>query len=269
MNQFAFFPDVIVNGVEIPKPLIEAEAKNHTRPGLDPGLVWRRAAEALTIRTLLLNEAERLELNVEPLELSPGRLESQEEALIRETLDQLIEDADVSKDDCWAVYSDDPDAYRAPDLYEAAHILFAADPKDRAQRIEKKALAEAALSKIQKSPKLFSQLAKELSACPSAANGGLLGQLGPGDTVPEFEAALAVMDEGSIHGPVETRYGFHLLRLDAKAVGAILPFEKVLPQIEKQVSVRNWAIAAKSLAANLIQNADIVGLEFPNLPTQH
>jgi peptidyl-prolyl cis-trans isomerase C len=49
----ALFPDVIVNGEFIPSAAIAAEAQNHTAPRDKPGIAWRKAAQALTIRALL------------------------------------------------------------------------------------------------------------------------------------------------------------------------------------------------------------------------
>jgi peptidyl-prolyl cis-trans isomerase C len=53
----ALFPDVVVNGETIPSAAIAAEAQNHSAPKDKPGIAWRKAAQALAIRTLLLQEA--------------------------------------------------------------------------------------------------------------------------------------------------------------------------------------------------------------------
>lgn len=53
----ALFPDVVVNDETIPSAAIAAEAQNHSAPKDKPGIAWRKAAQALTIRTLLLQEA--------------------------------------------------------------------------------------------------------------------------------------------------------------------------------------------------------------------
>ena len=63
----------------------------------------------------------------------------------------------------------------------------------------------------------FAALASEFSEDPgSAANGGDLGEFGPGRMVPSFEAAaFALEDVGDVSGPVETRFGVHLIQLTA------------------------------------------------------
>ena len=84
----ALFPDVVVNGETIPSAAIAAEAQNHTAPKDKPGIAWRKAAQALTIRALLLQEARRRGLVPDPIELAPGRFETEDEALIRALLDE-------------------------------------------------------------------------------------------------------------------------------------------------------------------------------------
>ena len=53
----ALFPDLVVNGETVPAAVIAAEAQNHDGPKGKPGIAWRKAANAVAIRTLLLQEA--------------------------------------------------------------------------------------------------------------------------------------------------------------------------------------------------------------------
>ncbi|MFX6031713.1 peptidylprolyl isomerase, partial [Acinetobacter baumannii] len=87
--------------------------------------------------------------------------------------------------------------------------MYAAAPEDQAARDVARSEACAAIEELRRNSDDFPILARQRSACPSAAMGGNLGQIGPGQTVPEFEQALAAMAVGSIcPEPVETRYGF-------------------------------------------------------------
>ena len=86
----ALFPDLIVNGELVPHALIAAEAQNHHAPRGKPGIAWRKAANAIAIRTLLLQEARRRGVEARPAELGPGRFETEEEALIRGLLDTAV-----------------------------------------------------------------------------------------------------------------------------------------------------------------------------------
>ncbi len=71
MNMF-LFPDVVVNGETIPSAAIAAEAQNHSAPKDKPGIAWRKAAQAMAIRALLLQEARARGLAPDPLELARG-----------------------------------------------------------------------------------------------------------------------------------------------------------------------------------------------------
>jgi peptidyl-prolyl cis-trans isomerase C len=59
----------------------------------------------------------------------------------------------------------------------------------------------------------FGELAAAHSACPSGRQGGSLGSFGPGQMVPEFDAAVFGGQVGVVQGPVKTDFGFHLLEV--------------------------------------------------------
>jgi peptidyl-prolyl cis-trans isomerase C len=59
----------------------------------------------------------------------------------------------------------------------------------------------------------FGAMAKEHSTCPSSANGGDLGQFGPGQMVPEFDAVIWKEPIGEVVGPVKTAFGYHLVEV--------------------------------------------------------
>jgi peptidyl-prolyl cis-trans isomerase C len=257
------FPDVFVNGQEISAADIAAEAQNHNAPKDKPGWAWRDGARALVIRELLLQEARKRDLQPQPRELEPGKFETEDESLIRELLDLAVTPKVPNDEDMRKVYAAQPDMFRAPTLYEPSHILFAADPTDSEGWAEALQKAQAALATLRSNPKDFASLAKELSDCPSRESGGQLGQLVTGDTVPEFEAAMDAMEPGVINPePVKSRYGIHILRLDAKAVGDVLPFDQVKEQIGEMLEKAAWASAANEFVQELVENAEIKGIEM-------
>jgi parvulin-like peptidyl-prolyl isomerase len=103
------------------------------------------------------------------------------------------------------------------DLLEAAHMLFPAAPDDAEATARAKQHAAAALTEVLAAPQRFSDLARELSACSSAAQGG---QITRGQTVPEFETFLFNLEPGQIWPvPVKTRFGHDVLRLDRRIDG--------------------------------------------------
>ncbi len=263
MNMKPLLPDITVNGEPIPATAIAAEAQNHDAPVGKPGLAWKAAAKAMVVRALLLQRAAELGLTADPQDTGGDKWETDDEALIRAVLEHDLELETVSEETCRAIYDSQTQVFRAPSLYQPAHILFAADPADAEARAAARLNAKAALADIQRNPKSFASIAKDASDCPSKANGGMLGQVGSGDTVPEFEAILDILKPGQLHPhPVETRYGFHIVRMDEKAEGAILPFDAVRPQIQEKLEQVAWAKAAQALTEKLVANAKIVGIEL-------
>lgn len=193
----ALFPDVVVNGETIPSAAIAAEAQNHSAPKEKPGIAWRKAAQALAIRALLLQEAKRRALKADPEELAPGRFETEDEALIRALMDESLTIAPVTEDAVRAEWTKDPGRYRSAPLWDVSHILCACDPRDERGRNAGEAKAMALLARLDGSAAGFAAAARE-SDCESKAAGGHLGQLGPGDTVPEFEAALRSLSDEAV-----------------------------------------------------------------------
>ena len=262
MEMKPLLPPVVVNGVTIAPERIAAEAQNHPAPKGKPGHAWRAAARALALREMLLQEARARDLTPAPAELAPGQWETEDEALIRQLMELAIAPGIPDEAALRALYDACPDRFRGPSLYEAAHILIAAPPEDAGMRAAALAQAEEIAAELRRDPRRFAALAAEYSACSSKTGGGVLGQLSSGDTVPEFEAALARMEEGAISMPVETRYGFHLIRLDARARGQVLPFEAVLPHLREAQEKAAWVRASRSFTAALVARAQVEGVSL-------
>ncbi len=257
------FPEVRVDGETIPHDAIAAEAQNHTAPASKPGWAWHAAARALVVRRLLEKEATRRGLLVEPRRLEGGRIEAPEEAAIRVLLDAELPPHEPDETEIRAIYDADPERFRSPALFEAAHILYAAAPEDEEALETARHRAGAALVRLMTSPAAFGRIAAEESACSSREAGGQLGQTSEGDLVPEMEAVLMELAPGQIAPePVETRYGVHVVRLDARADGAPLPFETVRPRIFEALERRAWVRAARAYVARLVAAAEVEGTRF-------
>ena len=260
MNK-TLFPDLIVNGETVPHADIAAETQNHTGPKGKPGIVWRKAAHALAVRALLLQEARRRGLKAACQELTPGRFETGEEALIRGLLETEIDVATPSDDAVHDLWARDPDRFRAPPLWEVSHILVACDPRDETAREQARLRAENLAARATSGKEDFAALARDNSDCGSSANGGQLGQMTPGDAVPEFEAALRKMADREVSAsPVLSRHGWHIIRLDAVAYGATLPYAAVKSQIAAAMEKTAWAQASRDFVGRLMAAAEITGL---------
>lgn len=62
----------------------------------------------------------------------------------------------------------------------------------------------------------FAALAAEHSKCPSGASGGDLGEFAPGQMVAEFDHVVFHDSIGVVHGPVQTKFGYHLIEITSR-----------------------------------------------------
>lgn len=248
-----------VNGIEVPRNEISREAQYY--PAQKPTDALQSAARALVIRHLLLTEAGRLAICAVPKN-QDGRTETDEEAMIRALFEQEVVTPEPDEETCRRYYAHNRARFRSATIYQAAHILIAADRRDAAafSTAMEKALGLAA--QLRTHPESFEDLAALHSDCPSAAQGGNLGQLVAGQTTPEFEQALIAMIPGAISGPVESRYGFHIIRLDRKIEGKELPFEIARTRIETYLRDAVERRASAQFVARLVSRAQIEGIDL-------
>ena len=178
----------------------------HARPALEE------------VRARLLARAAQLAL--------PGT----EDERIERLLELEVPDTEPGEADCRSYYERNPRRFTAGELVEASHILFAITPRVPPERLRAKA-AEVHARAV-RSPEGFAALAGEFSNCPSAAQGGSLGQLGRGDSVPEFEGALFDSERlGVLPDLVTTRFGFHVVRVARRIPGRVLPYAEARGQV--------------------------------------
>jgi peptidyl-prolyl cis-trans isomerase C len=250
---------ISVNGVAIARDAIAREAQHHPAP--KPLAAWQDAARALVIRQLLLQEARRLGLIAAPMRDDAERRETDEEALIRGLIEREVKTPKPDEESCRRYYMQNRRRFRSPAIYQASHILFAARKADTEAYSRARADAEAVTSQLQRQPERFDELARAYSNCPSAAQGGNLGQISAGQTTPEFERALADLQPGAIaREPVATPYGYHVIRLDRRIEPRELPFELVRERIADYLSESVSRRATAQYIARLVSTADIAGI---------
>jgi len=252
---------IAVNGAVIPHAEIARETQNH--PASKPVEAWLAAAKALVVRELLLQEARRLGIAAQPLEDSEGRLETDAEAQVRGLVEREVAWPTADEAVCRRYYDNNRARFHSPDLFAVKHILIAAAPGDAAARGDALAKAKEIVAAISRNPDLFAELAAVHSVCPSAEVGGNLGQIGPGQTVPEFEAALPLLPVGHVApDPVETRYGFHVVLVERRMDGSDLPFEAVHQRIGGWLAERARRSAIRQYIGLLAGRAQIEGIEI-------
>jgi len=249
---------VRVNGIAIPRDLIARETQNH--PAENPAAAWAAAARALVVRELLLQEARRLA--VAGAALSNGeRRETDEEAAIRTLVEREVKTPQPDEASCRRFYDNNKARFRSADLFAASHILIAADARDSAGYAGAMHIASALCAELRAHPERFADLARTHSACPSAAQDGNLGQFAAGDVTPEFATSLRRLSAGEITGvPVTTRYGVHVIRLERREDGRVVPFEAVAEKIADYLRERSERLATAQYIARLVSRADVEGV---------
>lgn len=244
-----------INHREISSHAINVESAWHQEPGADPRLAQRRAAVALSVRELLRQRAEQIGLEVP--EDGEG-LDNAIETLIAREVD--VPEADEAA--CRRWYDQNPAKFRTADIAEVRHILLAAPPEILEEREAARTLAESLIRSLEKDPESFPRLAREHSRCPSAADGGLLGQISRGDTVPEFEDAVFRLPPGLAPAPVKTRYGFHVVEVLQKVDGEPVPYERVRGDIAAYLEEASRRRALSQYIRLLAGEADIKGIDL-------
>jgi peptidyl-prolyl cis-trans isomerase C len=244
--------EVSVNGRVIEEREIARETQYHASQSLDAAR--HKAAIALVVRELLVQRAQRL-----AIEEGCDNIESLVQALI----DREVSVPKADEAACRRYYEANPKRFHSADLVEARHILLPAAPEDEQALAAARAKAQGLIGLLNERPERFADLARELSACSSGKQGGNLGQLSRGSTVPEVETFLFQLEEGQLCPvPVRSRYGFHVLIVDRRISGRLLPFEAVHKQVAEYLEDRVWRQAVRQYVGLLIGSADIKGIDL-------
>jgi peptidyl-prolyl cis-trans isomerase D len=152
----------------------------------------------------------------------------------------LPSDAELRKD-----YAAKQDTFRTPERVQARHILIKSDASNDAAM---KAKAEGILKQIQGGGD-FAKLAMENSDDPgSKAQGGELGFIVKGQTVPEFEKAAFSLQPGQTSGLVKTTYGYHIIQVEKHEPAHLASFDEVKAQLTADAMQRAQAAEMQNLA---------------------
>lgn len=250
-----------VGGVEISSAAIAAEAQNH--PARSAQDAWHCAAEALVIRQLLLAEADRLGIAVGDVVDADGRKLAEDDARIEELLAQAVTIPEANEAEALRFYARNCDRFTSETLVEAEHILLSASPADAFAYGLATGDARMLIRRLEADPASFADMARKNSACPSKAQGGNLGQIGRGQTVPEFEKALFALGEGELCSePVRSPYGVHVVRAGRRIDGQQLPFEAVEASIRNYLEEASYRKAVAQYLAILASQAEIEGVNL-------
>ena len=179
--------------------------------------------DQLINQKLLLLDATRNLYEREP-EFKAELARVKEDLLVNYAVNKAVANVRVTDAEVKEIFDAHPEQFAGEKTVNASHILVA----DEAQ-------ANEILAKINAGELSFEDAAKQYSSCPSSAEGGCLGDFGHGQMVPEFDQACFSMAEGEIAGPVQTQFGFHLIKLNKINEAQPMQFEQVKEQLRQSL----------------------------------
>lgn len=161
------------------------------------------------------------------------REDIREQLPLQKVQEQVAGDAQPSQEEIQAYYDENKDLqFTTPEQRCTSHILFNKDQEQKAEEV-KQQLQDGGN---------FAELAREFSQDPgSKEEGGDLGCQGEGSFVPAFEEAAFGAEEGDVVGPVETEFGFHVIKVDEVQAESSAPLEEVQPEIREQLAQQEQA----------------------------
>lgn len=211
--------------------------------------------ELAAVHELLRQRAQALDLLAEDADGDAMQ------AAIEQLLAREVSVPEPTPEECRRYYDAHSERYRSGELVHARHILFQVTPATPVPTI--RAVAEAMLKELRAQPALFEARARDKSNCPSGAQGGQLGQLARGATVPEFDKALFEGEElGVLPRLVNTRYGFHIVAVDQRIPGEQLPFEAVAERVARELRNAAERQALGQYVRVLAGQAELQGVEL-------
>jgi peptidyl-prolyl cis-trans isomerase C len=154
--------------------------------------------------------------------------------LINDLLEQEVgKSVSVKPSDVATYYEQNPSRFVQPEAVRVSHILISV-PSNAPEAARNAARARAAeLAKKARTGGDFAALARTHSNDASRARGGDLGFIVPGQAQPPFEQAAFALAPGEVSDPVETVYGFHVIKGGPKRAAQQVPFGQAAPQVEQ------------------------------------
>jgi len=132
-------------------------------------------------------------------------------------------------------YDSHKESFHQLEQVQASHILIKVDPKAEAsEKAEARKKIESIVKRLEKGED-FSALAKEASQCPSGAKGGDLGYFRRGQMVKPFEEVAFSLKPGELSNIVETKFGYHVIKVKDKKPQGTIPYEDAKEMITEKL----------------------------------
>jgi peptidyl-prolyl cis-trans isomerase C len=239
---------IAVNGADITDAEIGAELAHHANAA-NP---LQQAVHEVVLRRVLLDEADRLGIVA-------GDASDDERIETLFACEVQVPEADETA--CRRYYDAHRAAFTRGERVEVRHILFQVTPGAQLELLRE--TATLILEELRQRPERFGELARRYSNCPSGAVDGSLGQFGRGECVPEFEEVLFRLAPGELAGRVvETRFGLHIVQVQRRLEGTLLPFDAVRNHVADTLRRQAWQRALHQYLHLLVGRSRIDGVEL-------
>lgn len=257
----------------------------------DPKVLKDRVLERLITVEVLAQKADQLKIQVpneefeekmREIQESLGGEESMKEALevhgismeelradVKRSLNiqrllekEVFEKVTVSQEEVKQFYESNPQVFKVPEQIRARHIIVRV--KEGATDSEKRQAREA-IEKAEKRIKKgepFEEVAKEVSQDATAQRGGDLGYFGRGQMVPEFENVAFSLEKGKVSPIVETKFGYHLIKIEDKREPRTVELQEVEGRIAEFLKQRRGEEQLRTYVEGLKAQAKIEKVNF-------
>jgi len=160
----------------------------------------------------------------------------------------------VSDMDVELYYQYHPEQFRRPETRLVRHILITINDTI-AENTRKAALhrIDEIAKRLAKEPQRFEEQALKHSECPTALDGGKLGDLPRGKLFPELDKALFELKAGEVSGVLESELGFHVLRCDAITEAGVLGYEQAKQHIRKLMEQKRKRVCQQAWVKQLLE----------------
>jgi nitrogen fixation protein NifM len=151
-------------------------------------------------------------------------------------------------------YQYHPEQFRRPETRLARHILITINESIAENtRVEAGKRIATLAKRLAKEPLRFEEQALKHSECPTALDGGKLGDLPRGKLFPELDKALFELKAGEVSGVLESELGFHILRCDAITDAGILGYDQAKQHIRKLMEQKRKRVCQQVWVKNLLE----------------
>ncbi len=177
-------------------------------------------------------------------------LENERRQLIAGEVIEKTMAEDITAEELQAAYDEAYATAEPSQEYNASHILVETEEAALAIKAELDGGAN------------FAEVAKEKSTGPSGPGGGSLGWFGPGMMVPDFETAVTALEIGEVSLPVETQFGWHIIKLNEKREKGAPAMDEVKAELETQIrQVKAQQMIEKMTAAATVDKTPAEGID--------